>query len=103
MNQAPENKGTETTDAQVTKPIETTKSLPEPPTPADGLKSPVVKKVVLRRRYNGRWEVEFEGPIKRSDINHLVKRLRIDFSRSKRDARIKSRKEQRLKEIKNEQ
>jgi len=71
---------------------------PDPPKGAqesDLTRSPIVKTVTFTRRFNGRWEAVFSDGVTQLDINHLTKRMRIDFLKMKRSHRIKNRKEAR--------
>ncbi len=56
---------------------------------------PDTKIVKLKKEPGKRWVCTIKGPVKRADINHLIKFMRIEYLRAKRNARIEERKAER--------
>lgn len=61
---------------------------PKPAEPQATKPSGPAKSVTLTKPEGGKWTLKLEGPVKRSDINHLRRLIQIEFLRAKRRERV---------------
>lgn len=47
------------------------------------------KTVILTKVVGGGWDISIRGPVTQIDINHLSRRIRVEYARIKRRSRLR--------------